>query len=270
VPEALTGTAETQPAGAAAMLRVACKSEGVPEIFRSVQGEGRNVGRVRTFVRLSGCNLQCTWCDTPYTWNWIGTEWPHALDRPGAPHKFDRERESLLLGTEDVADRILALPAEGVVITGGEPLVQASGLLKLVERLRGARPALQIELETNGTIGPGKRMAALVDLFMVSPKLEHAGNRTGAALRPAALDALARAEKAHFKFVAADADDVERVRGLCDTFGIAPPRVYIMPEGTGSAEVIARGAALIDHVIAAGFNYSDRLHLHLFGAARGT
>lgn len=251
-------------------LRVACKASGVPEIFLSVQGEGRNIGRLRSFLRLSGCNLQCRWCDTPYTWNWEGTHWPGIDDAPDPLPKYSQDREMLALSISDLVARLRALPAEGLVITGGEPLVQMRGLTELIRALKADNAALLVEIETNGTIAPGAELAALVDLFMVSPKLDHALNREGSAIRAGALAAFAALPAATFKFVAAVASDVAEVARLAREFSIPPNRIYIMPLGTDSDALIRTGAALIDSVIAHGFNYSDRLHIHLFGEKRGT
>lgn len=251
-------------------LRVACKSVGVPEIFLSVQGEGRSLGQLRSFLRLSGCNLQCYWCDTPYTWNWEGTDWPHIDDADGKPAKYSQSRESVDLRFDTIAARVAELGAEGLVITGGEPLVQMGGLTALIRFLKAEQPRLEVEIETNGTIAPSPELAGLVDLFMVSPKLDHAANRPGSALRPAALRAFADLESVFFKFVAETRDDIETVKQLTGEYGVAPRRVYIMPLGTRSADIIRIGGDLIDGVIRHGFNYSDRLHIHLFGARRGT
>jgi 7-carboxy-7-deazaguanine synthase len=251
-------------------LKLACTSPGVAEIFRSVQGEGRNSGRIRTFVRLSGCNLQCTWCDTPYTWNWHGTAWPHVGDRPEAQNKFDPALESVEISVDDVAERVAGLPAEGVVITGGEPLVQMRALTALLERLREQSPSRLVEIETNGTLAPSAALAGMVDLFMVSPKLENAGNRAGAAIRARAIAAFAELPTAAFKMVAATPDDVDEVARLAASLGIASSRVYVMPLGTDSRTITRVGSEIIGAVIANGFNYSDRLHVHLFGDERGT
>jgi organic radical activating enzyme len=251
-------------------LKLACTSPGVAEIFRSVQGEGRNCGRLRTFVRLSGCNLQCAWCDTPYTWNWHGTPWPHVADGPEGPNKFDPALERVELSVDAVADRVAAFPAEGVVITGGEPLVQMRALTALIERLRAQAPSRLVEIETNGTLAPSAALAGLVDLFMVSPKLDNAGNRAGAAIRARALAAFAQLPTASFKMVAATAEDVNEAARLAASLGIEPSRVYIMPLGTDSRTLNRVGAGIIGAVIDNGFNYSDRLHVHLFGDERGT
>lgn len=252
------------------LLRIACQSPGSPEIFRSLQGEGRSIGRPRTFIRLSGCNLHCAWCDTPHTWNWEGTPWAHVRDRPEAPYKFSKRAETMSLTVDEVAAAAAALPAEGVVITGGEPLVQPRGLALLIPRLLASNPALKVEIETNGTIAPSPDLAERVDLFMVSPKLPHAGNMDGIAIKPSALAAFASLETAYFKFVARTGEDLAEVARLAHRFGISPSRIYIMAEGTDSDTVTRVGASLVDPIIAAGFNYSDRLHIHLFGDERAT
>jgi len=255
------------------MLRLAVTEPGKPEIFRSIQGEGRSAGEVRTFVRLSGCNLHCTWCDTPYTWNWRGTKWPHYKDAPGAPHKFDRDAETIEMSVEEVAEAVEAVeapPAPGVVLTGGEPLIQGSALIELIARLKRADPALLIEIETNGTITPSAALAEAVDLFMVSPKLAHAGDRPALALRPAALAAFAALKSAWFKFVLREASDLDEIAASAVRFGIPSERIMVMPEGTDSATLRAREARLRAPAEAAGYAWSDRLHIHLYGDTRGT
>jgi 7-carboxy-7-deazaguanine synthase len=250
-------------------LRLAVQAPGIPEIFKSVQGEGRSAGRIRTFVRLSGCNLYCTWCDTAYTWNWRDNPRPHVLDRPGAPHAFVRAEEELRLDVDTIADRIVAMGAEGVVITGGEPLGQMAGVASLIAAIRARQPGAAIEIETNGTIAPSEALVQSVNLFMVSPKLGHAGVDARLALRPKVLRGFAGQDSAFFKFVARDATDVDEVAALADRIGIPRDRVYIMPEGTTATALDRVGAGIVDAVIGHGFAYSDRLHIRLFGDKRG-
>lgn len=250
-------------------LRVACKEPGVPEIFRSLQGEGRNIGRMRTFIRLSGCNLQCFWCDTPYTWNWQGTDWSHADDSPGDRRKYSQAAESVNMPVAEIIARVAAMPAEGVVVTGGEPLVQMRGLGDMIRGLKSADPHALIEIETNGTIAPSAELVSAVDLFMVSPKLDHAANRDGRALRPSALAAFAALPSASFKFVAGGPADIPQIAAIAQRYRIPPSRIYIMPLGTTSEAVTRTGASLVDSIMAHGFSYSDRLHIHLFGDKRG-
>ena len=244
-------------------LRIAARAPGQPEIFRSIQGEGVHARQVRTFVRLSGCNLHCVWCDTPYTWNWRGTKWPHER----AP-KFDQGAETIEMEVEAVAAAVAALPAEGVVITGGEPLAQRAGLIALAERLK--REGLLVEIETNGTIPPDPRLTGLVDLFMVSPKLAHSGNEPALALRATPLAAFAALDRAVFKFVARSAADLDEVAALAERHAIPASRIMIMPEGTDSQTLLTRAAALAAAALDHGYGLSDRLHIHLFGDTRGT
>lgn len=251
-------------------LRLARNDQGEPEVFRSLQGEGRAIGRVRTFIRLSGCNLHCVWCDTAYTWNWIGSDFTHERDAPGRPHKFSPAEEMTKVAVEDAAHLIAAAgDSEGVVLTGGEPLMQSDALVALINLLKRAQPALLIEVETNGTIAPSAELAARVDLFMVSPKLAHSGNAATLALQPEKLATFAALPNAFFKFVARTAADVASVAELTQAHAIAPARVYIMPEGVTAEALNARAQALAGPTLAQGFNFTDRLHIHLFGAQRG-
>ncbi len=245
------------------ILRLAVTAPGQPEIFRSIQGEGRSAGQIRTFVRLSGCNLHCVWCDTPYTWNWRGTQWAHER----AP-KYDQAAETIEMSVEAVAAAVAALPAEGAVITGGEPLAQMAGLIALAERLK--QDGLRVEIETNGSIPPDPRLVERVDLFMVSPKLAHSGNAPALALRTTPLAAFAALESAVFKFVARTPADLDDVAALAERHAIPASRIMIMPEGADSETLIERGAALADAALARGYGLSDRLHIHLFGDTRGT
>jgi len=245
-------------------LNLALDDEGGPEIFRSIQGEGPMAGRERTFIRLSGCNLHCRWCDTAYTWNWIGTPFEHENGR-----KFTPGEEMTKCSATEAAARVCALPAEGVVITGGEPLMQRASLIALIDAVKAEAPGARIEIETNGSIAPGAELARRVDLFVVSPKLAHAGNDAALALNAGALAAFAALPHAHFKFVCQAPADVEAAAALAAQHAIAPARVSIMPEGIESETIRARLPTLAKAAQARGFSVSDRLHIHLFGQKRG-
>jgi len=245
-----------------ATLNVARTELGEPEIFRSIQGEGLTVGRPRTFIRLSGCNLHCVWCDTAYTWNWVDTPFTHESGK-----KYDPKQEMVKLDVEEAAAAIQALASDGLVITGGEPLLQSAAIVDLIEALKP--DAMLIEIETNGTIAPPNELAQRVDLFVVSPKLAHSGNAAGLALKARALQAFAALDTAAFKFVARSEDDIRTIAMLADDLDLLPERIWVMPEGVNSKALTARGRALVDAVAAQGFNYSDRLHIHLFGQRRG-
>ena len=242
-------------------LALATTRPGEPEIFASLQGEGLSAGRPCAFVRLSRCNLACVWCDTAYTWRFTGDNRPH---RDGAD--FDRAANQIVLDEAEVADRIRALGQNRLVITGGEPLLQGAALARLAALLEGHA----IEVETNGTVAPHPALDALVAQYTVSPKLAHSGNPADLALVPERLAAWATDPRAWFKFVIAKPDDVDEVLALQATHTIAPHRIFLMAEGTRSADLRARQSWLADLCLAHGFAHSDRLHIHLYGDTRGT
>lgn len=242
-------------------LVLATDDNGGPEIFASVQGEGPSAGMPVAFMRLSRCNLACVWCDTAYTWHFEGDERPH---RSGVT--FARKANQVTLDEEEVAALILSLGQDRLVITGGEPLLQAPALVKLLDLL----PDIAVEIETNGTTRATPRLDIRIDQFNVSPKLSHSGNPANLALLPERLDAYATDPRAWFKFVIAQPADVEEVLTLRDRYRFQADHVFLMPEGTDSETIRTREKWLAPLCLKHGFRLSDRLHIHLFGDTRGT
>lgn len=242
-------------------LSLATDDTGGPEIFASVQGEGASAGMPVAFVRLSRCNLACVWCDTAYTWHFEGDNRPH---RTG--EVFDRKANQVTLPAADVAERIKALHQSRLVITGGEPLLQAGALAELLALL----PDMSVEIETNGTVKAPPRLDIRVDQYNVSPKLGHSGNAPELALIAERLDAYALDARAFFKFVIADPVDIDEVTELQRFHAIPSSRIFLMPEGTDSATLRSRMDWLVPLCLDHGWRLSDRLHIHLFGDTRGT
>jgi len=243
------------------MIRLARLDDGEPAIFPTLQGEGPSTGRPSTFVRLSGCNLHCAWCDTPHTWNFQGTPFEHR----SAP-KFEREHEVLQLQEDDVAERIRAFAPRAVVFTGGEPLTQQRALATLVERLG---PDFVADVETNGTLAPREPLASRITTFVVSPKLANSGMDEGLRVKPDVLRAFAATGRAWFKWVVASESDVHEVADLVQRLGLPDDRQVLMPEGTTSQTLRERSPQVAAWCLERGWRFSDRLHVHLYGGGRG-
>ena len=242
-------------------LVLATDDAGEAEIFASLQGEGPSQGRPCAFVRLSRCNLACVWCDTAYTWRFEGDNRPHR-----AQLTYERKANQVTLDEEEAARRIAALGQPRLVVTGGEPLLQAPAVARMLAFL----PDMRVEIETNGTVAPPPALDALVAQYNVSPKLAHSGNPADLALPPERLRAWAAEPRAAFKFVVAEPADVEEVLELAGRFAIPRERVWLMAEGTDAATLEAREAWLAPLCLEHGLTLSKRMHIQLYGDTRGT
>jgi organic radical activating enzyme len=212
-------------------------------------------------VRLSRCNLACVWCDTAYTWRFEGDNRPH---RDGVA--YQRAANQVALGEDEVAARIAALGKPRLVVTGGEPLLQAPALARMLALL----PGMAVEIETNGTVAPPPALDALVQQYTVSPKLAHSGNPAGLALPVERLAQWSADPRAVFKFVVAKPADVEDVLDLAERFAIPSARIWLMAEGTDTATLASRERWLAPLCLEHNLTLSKRLHIELYGDTRGT
>jgi 7-carboxy-7-deazaguanine synthase len=217
------------------------------------QGEGPSAGERALFVRLSRCNLSCPGCDTPESWDWS---------------RFHPHADSSWASVDELLRWIRQRDAtELVVVTGGEPLLQQRGVLTLVEALR--EDGHRVEIETNGTTVPSSQLVTCTARFNVSPKLAAfgAGMSRSRRIVAEALESFASSGKAIFKFVASGVADLEEIEALVGVFGLAP--VWVMPSGTTHEDIVAGLRALAEPVLARGWNLTGRLHILLWGDARG-
>jgi len=223
----------------------------VSEMFRSVQGEGASAGLPCVFLRLSHCNLRCGFCDTKYTWDWQN-------------YRIETEVHVEALG--DVARRVLAFEPERLVVTGGEPLIQAAALAKLFALLPAALP---LEVETNGTFTPPAELALRVTQWNVSPKLANSGEPLERRLRPEALAALLATERAWLKLVIGTLADAAEAEALLTATSWPRERVLLMPQGATRAELAERTPLVKAEALRRGLGYSPRLHVERWDGARG-
>ena len=184
----------------------------VMEIYRSIQGEGSLMGVPTTFVRFFACNLRCSWCDTKYSWS----------VREGGTWES--------ISPEEVAERVQALGARHVVLTGGEPTLQKE-LAQLARLLKDQEYHLTVE--TNTTIFPAT-VAPLIDLWSLSPKLSSAGeNYLRYPIIERFLEEL-RPNQQQWKFVIRDDADEQALRSLLIRYPAFAERllpVILQPEG---------------------------------------
>ena len=224
----------------------------IAELFYSIQGEGVLLGVPSFFVRTTGCNLRCTWCDTPYTsWQPEGSEMSIA--------RIVAEAETH--------------PARHVVITGGEPMI-APAIVELTQAFRHA--GFHITIETAGTV----YQPVECDLMSISPKLanstprEREGGRWAAQhdrlrIQPEVLQKLIQHFNFQLKFVFQSELDLNEINDLVGLLHAPPDRVLLMPEGTTPALMKERGLALAEVCKATGYRMSPRLHVDLWGDKRG-
>jgi 7-carboxy-7-deazaguanine synthase len=223
----------------------------VAEMFGpTFQGEGPSAGQRAAFVRLSGCPVGCAWCDEPQTWDWS---------------RFSRDAESRPMTAGQVAAWAGSIPAGLVVITGGEPLTQQTALAALVTGLAAA--GRRVEIETSGTITPGRALLESAAVFNVSPKLASSMVPLARRIRPGPLAAFAASGRAIFKFVVCSRADLAEVAELETRFGLAP--IWIMPEGVTADKVLAGMREVADEVLRRGWHLTGRMHVLLWGGARG-
>jgi 7-carboxy-7-deazaguanine synthase len=229
----------------------------VSEIFYSLQGEGELTGVPSVFIRTSGCNLRCTWCDTKYA-SWTP--------------------EGETLGLDALLAEVLRHPAAHVVLTGGEPMI-APELPELAARLRAAGKHLTIE--TAGTILPD---GIACDLASLSPKLAHSTPAPGEIaepwrerheklrLQPEVIAAWMAAYDYQLKFVVSEERDLAEIDDLLARLPHrpAPHKVLLMPEGIDLPTLEQRRPFLVEACKARGFRYCERLHVALFGHTRAT
>ena len=229
----------------------------ISETFTSIQGEGKLTGVPSFFVRTSGCNLRCTWCDTPYA-SW-------------APEGDTRTLASIV----DEASRSGVAHA---VLTGGEPML-FDEIEPLAAALRDA--GMHITIETAGTI----MRDIACDLMSISPKLANSTpiqdprDELGAwakrheqrRLNPQALRALWEGPwERQCKFVVTGASDIDEIRSVIAMLGEHNPAdIMLMPEGTETPSDELRDLTqrlCVEHR----YRYCTRLHIDLYGDTRGT
>jgi 7-carboxy-7-deazaguanine synthase len=229
----------------------------ISEIFSSVQGEGQFLGVPSTFVRTSGCNLRCVWCDTPYaSWN------------PEGP----------LMSIDQIVAQCQELKNQHVVLTGGEPML-FDPIEELVKNLQSK--GYFITIETAGTISrhlPGSFMS-------ISPKPAHSAppkdtpgdwhhRHESTRFQPDTIRQLITNHDYQFKFVVKPEEprSIEEIQAMLSAidYQVPPESIFLMPEGRDRSTLNERLKLLVSICQETGYRLAPRLQIDLFGDTRGT
>ena len=230
----------------------------IAEVYSSLQGEGRLAGTPSVFVRTSGCNLRCSWCDTPFT-SW----------KPSGTNR----------SVNDLVQEVLSHNLTHVVITGGEPLLSPDINL-LCNRLKKSKQ--HITIETAATVIPDKDPPS-VNLMSLSPKLQSStpASKTGwqrrhedRRRRDDVIQRL-RATPSQIKFVIDSPSDLDEAILWLGELGIRPRskearHVYLMPQGVTLPQLQKETGWLHSACESLGFQFCQRHHISWFGNTRGT
>ena len=216
----------------------------IAEIFYSLQGEGSLIGVPSVFIRTSGCNLRCRWCDTPYT-SWH----PEGAD----------------MSLDAIVEQACSSGAAYAVVTGGEPMI-VPGIIELTHRLRDS--GFHITIETAGTVYAD----VACDLMSISPKLANStpegpfrSQHERLRYNPEVLSKLMQQYSHQLKFVVAAPEDLEEIR----SYSADKRNIILMPEGTRPEVLKERSRWLAEICKREGYRYSPRLHVDLWGDKRG-
>jgi len=225
------------------------------ELFFSIQGEGKLAGVPSVFVRASGCNLRCVWCDTPYaSWN------PDGEDVP----------------IKEIIERVSAFGVRHVVLTGGEPMIM-SDIQELCAELKALGHHLTIE--TAATVFK----PIPLDLASLSPKLSNSnpidreGGRFALAHDRMRINLVAiqnfidAAPEFQLKFVVREESELAEIESLLKQLKHwSPSDVLLMPEGIEAQALAARSVWVAELCKRTGYRFCPRLHISLYGNRRGT
>jgi 7-cyano-7-deazaguanosine (preQ0) biosynthesis protein QueE len=232
----------------------------IAEIFGpTIQGEGPRAGRLCAFIRTGGCNLACSYCDTPYTWDW---------------KNYDMHVETTRMSAKQI---LAALPTsvDEVVITGGEPMIhqQNGQWVELLMELN--RRNIQICVETNGTVAPTDVTQRFVCHYSISPKLSNSGTHKKGqdptlTQWPVEIKHSSTGSTACLKYVVLDKNDVRAAVAHADAHEWPRRSVWMMPEGVDIDILTERFPVIATAALREGVNACQRLQIYAFGNTRGT
>lgn len=226
----------------------------IAEMFcDTIQGEGLYAGVPATFIRLQGCTLKCSFCDTLNVWP------------QGNEYSFDEIFK--MWESVDLVTRLR--DGQHLILTGGSPLKQESRLIGFITAFVSRyhfKPF--IEVENEAVLAPSTNFEQFVDWWNNSPKLSNSGMKHKVRVKPAVMEYMARLTNSSFKFVVSSTQDwQEIVRDYIEPFGIRKEQIILMPEGQTQAELQLSRPIVAQMAIDNQVRLSDRLHVTIWDRA---
>ncbi|OLS28829.1 MAG: 7-carboxy-7-deazaguanine synthase [Candidatus Heimdallarchaeota archaeon LC_2] len=244
----------------------------INEIFESFQGEGPNTGKPSIFIRFSGCNLKCIYCDTKYTWLFgektllnIRDSIPLEFHDKLGNEFYQKKDETHKMTIIDLIGNIKQYSATNIVITGGEPLLQKKEIENIL--LHPYFENFNFEIETNGTIEPIELPTNKLQ-YNVSPKLANSFNKLENRYIPSVLNKF-KQKNSVFKFVVNESDDITEIIKIQKELNIPGSQIYLMPEAISKEQLDKNGKMVAELAMLYNYNYSHRLHIQFYDDKRG-
>lgn len=226
----------------------------INEIFYSIQGEGKLAGVPSIFIRTTGCNLRCSWCDSPATsWEPVGKA----------------------MEIDEIMERVADFACVYVVLTGGEPMI-AAGVEELTRRLKDG--GYHLTIETAATAWKD----VVCDLASISPKLgsstpwvrahgRHADVHESRRLDIETIRRFMAMPDFQLKFVVDAPEDLTEIDSILACVGsVDPADVLLMPQGVTQEEFATRGRWIAELCKQRGYRFCPRLQISLYGNTPGT
>lgn len=228
----------------------------ISEMFSdTIQGEGIHTGVISTFIRLRGCTLKCTWCDTLDVWT------------KGNEYTFNEIFD--LFESIGLIERFEA--GQHMILTGGSPLKQEKQLIRFIKSFVGKygfKPYIQVENEA--VLLPTPEFVELVDWWNNSPKLDNSGMKEKVRIKPQVLAYMGKLPNSTFKFVVNKLEDWAEIQDSFITPGyILKNQIVIMPEGQTRLELDNTREIAADIAIKQGVRFTDRLHVTIWNKKTG-
>ena len=227
----------------------------IKEIFYSIQGEGRDIGRPSVFVRFSGCNLNCTFCDSSF-----------ASKISNRDNVTTKSLYNTIMSFYNTHNKYRI----NIIFTGGEPMLQQKYISEIIDMLYDDERVIKfnIQIETNGTTPIKFDNLKLCD-FNISPKLSNSGNDLKKSINKETISSFKNSIYSIFKFVVKDISDIKEINNFVTSNKIKKEKIYLMPEGYNQKDLKDKTLWLIEICKRHGYNFTPRIHIDIYGNKRG-